>query len=332
MHDAAIILLNYNGAHWLIRFLPILIKYSSKTPIYVIDNASTDESCSFLTNYFSNILVISLSKNKGYAGGYNEGLAQIQSKYYVLLNTDVEVTENWLMPVLSFMEMRPEVAACQPKIRNYLHRNCFDYAGAAGGFIDHLGYPFCRGRMFYTIEQDMGQYDTRPCRCTWASGACLFVRASAFWQIGGFDESFYMHMEEIDLCWRLHTRGYSTYSCTDSVVYHVGGGTLSIDHFQKNFYNYRNNLYMIWKNLSFSYYIRILALRVPLDLLAMLHFIFRGKFLHALGIVRAYMSFWILILRTKRVQSATSSPMSRVLLPFRYFVKGQRTYQSLEDF
>ena len=330
MYDVAIVLLNYNGVHWLLRFLPTLVKYSSQTPIYLIDNASTDESHAFLATYFSNILVISLPKNKGYAGGYNEGLAQIKAKYYVLLNTDVEVTQHWMDPVLSFMEKSPKVAACQPKIRNYLRRTYFDYAGAAGGLIDRLGYPFCRGRVFYTLEQDKGQYDTKPYRCTWASGACLFIRAQAFWKVGGFDEAFYMHMEEIDLCWRLHTYGYSIYSCTDSLVYHVGGGSLHVDHFQKTFYNYRNNLYMLYKNLSFIYYIKLFMLRSLLDMLATLQFILKGKFLHALSVIRAYVACWLLIFKTKRLAKSTvMPPMSLILLPFRYFVKGQRTYLSL---
>ena len=247
----AVVLLNYNGLIWLRRFLPAVLRHSPQESVYVIDNASSDESISYLQQVLPLGHVRRLTKNFGYAGGYNEGLRQISARYYVLLNTDVEVQAGWWQPLYACLEERPRAAACQPKmVAHGTSPKRFDYAGAAGGFLDPLGYPYCRGRIFGHIEQDRGQYDGEPLPCDWASGACCMIRAAAFWEVGGFDARFFMHMEEIDLCWRLQQADYSVYCCTEAEVAHVGGGSLPASHSQKTFFNFRNSLLLLQKQYA----------------------------------------------------------------------------------
>lgn len=221
----AIVILNWNGKKWLKAFLPSLLKYSEQADIYVIDNASTDDDVEFLATNFPTVKVIQNAQNYGFAGGYNEGLKHISADLFCLLNSDVEVSEGWLPPVLDLFNQDETLAAVQPKILDYNQKDQFEYAGAAGGFLDNLGYPFCRGRIFWKLEKDQHQYDD-ILPIFWASGACLFIRSEVFWKVGGFDADFFAHMEEIDLCWRLQNLGYKILYCGHSTVYHVGGGTL----------------------------------------------------------------------------------------------------------
>ena len=247
----AVVILNYNGAAMLGRFLPLVVKYSPGADIVVADNASTDDSVAVAAG-FSSVSVVQLDRNYGFADGYNKALAQIDAEYYLLLNSDVEVTEGWLAPLLSFMEGHPNAVACQPKILAYNNKTHFEYAGAAGGFIDRYVYPYCRGRMFDTLEEDKGQYDD-VCRIFWATGAAMMVRSSAFHSAGGFDGRFFAHMEEIDLCWRMQLCGHKVTVVPQSLVYHVGGGTLPSSSPFKLFLNFRNNLLMLSNNLALTY-------------------------------------------------------------------------------
>ncbi len=249
--QTAIVILNWNGKHFLEQFLPSVTAYSSLPGVSVIvaDNGSTDDSLAFLEAHYPHIRIIRLDQNYGFTGGYNRALMQVEADYYILLNSDIEVTENWLTPLLKLMDDHPEVAVCMPKIRSFHNREYFEYAGAAGGFIDKFGYPFCRGRILKHIEKDEGQYDTTR-EVFWATGACMMVRTEVFRQLGGLDEDFFAHMEEIDFCWRAKRLGYKVMCCPASLVYHVGGGTLPNNTPRKLFLNYRNNLYMLYKNVG----------------------------------------------------------------------------------
>lgn len=248
MSSIAIVILNWNGQRMLAEYLPSVIQHSVGAEVVVADNASTDGSIAFLREHFQEVRVLLLEKNWGFAGGYNKALAQVDADYYVLLNSDVEVTAGWLQPMVDFMDSHPEAAGCQPKLRAVADRGAFEYAGAAGGFIDRLGYPFCRGRIFDTVEQDEGQYDSVE-EVFWTTGACMLIRSADYHAVGGLDDRFFAHNEEIDLCWRLRNRGRHLYCVPESVVYHVGGGTLPKGNPRKTFLNFRNNLTMLYKNL-----------------------------------------------------------------------------------
>ena len=291
----AIAILNWNGKALLEKFLPDVIRHSQGVAdVYVIDNNSSDGSVEFLSSSFTSIKIIQNTDNYGFAKGYNEGLKQIKADYFVLLNSDVQVTENWIQPVIALMESDLKIAACQPKLLNYNIRDEFEYAGAAGGFIDKWGYPFCRGRMFTSFEKDHGQYnDTRE--IFWASGACLFIRASAFNEAGGLDEDFFAHMEEIDLCWRIRNLGYKIFYCSDSTVYHVGAGTLAKQDPKKTFYNFRNNLLLLAKNHAPEYFVLKLLLRGSLDGIAGLRFLLSGDLFHFFALLKAHFSFYALL-------------------------------------
>ena len=272
----SIVILNWNGRQMLHDYLPSILANSQGAEVIVADNASTDESLSLLRKEFPAVRCIQLDKNYGFAEGYNQALRQVEADYYVLLNSDVEVTPGWLTPMTSYLEAHPEVAACQPKIRSLTRRTHFEYAGACGGFIDKLGYPYCRGRLFDTVEEDKGQYDS-ICSVMWATGAALFIRSKCYWEAGGLDGSFFAHQEEIDLCWRLHLRGYDIVCIPQSIVYHLGGGTLPKDNPRKTYYNFRNNLLLLHKNLPESRFRQVLFLRFFLDALASLIFLLRGQ-------------------------------------------------------
>lgn len=254
----AIAILNWNGQSWLEKFLPTVIQHSPNTDVYVIDNASTDQSVDYLLAHFPSVKVIINKENTGFAGGYNNGLQHIDAEIYCLLNSDVEVTENWISPVVKLFEKDPDIAAIQPKILDYHRKNFFEFAGAAGGMIDNLGYPYCRGRIFENLEEDKGQYNDET-EILWASGCSLFIRRKDFWEQNGFDERFFAHQEEIDLCWRLKNTGKKIYYTGESTVYHVGGGTLSRQSPQKTYLNFRNNLSMMLKNLPFPALIGLLS-------------------------------------------------------------------------
>lgn len=268
MDKLAIVILNWNGAAMLRQYLPSVLNHSQdEAVVYVADNASTDGSIELLRQDFPQCRLIMLEKNWGFADGYNKALRQIEAEYYLLLNSDIEVTPNWLTPMLSFMESRPDVAACQPKLLSVADHSRFEYAGACGGFLDRYGYPFCRGRVFETVEHDKGQYD-QPAEVMWATGAALMICAADYWAVGGLDGRFFAHCEEIDLCWRLRIRGRKVCCLPASQVYHVGGGTLPKANPMKTFLNFRNNLTMLYKCLPDSELRHVMRWRWFLDYLA----------------------------------------------------------------
>ncbi len=288
---AAVVILNYNGRQYLEKFLPETIRYSFPHDVYVADNASTDGSVDLLKEKFPQVKVIVNDGNYGYAKGYNEALKHVEADYFVLLNNDVKVTEGWIGSTLSLLDHDPWIAACQPKIRDYYEPDHFEYAGAAGGFIDRYCYPFCRGRIFNTLEKDTEQYPDAM-EVFWASGACLFVKSMAFWQAGGFDDTFFAHMEEIDLCWRLKNLNFKIYVQPASVVYHVGGGTLYKISSRKTFLNFRNNLSTLVKNHPPRKLLFKVLFRLVLDSLAALKFLFEGQPRHFLAVIRAHFAFY----------------------------------------
>ncbi len=284
----SIVILNWNGSAMMKRYLPSVLAFSTQEGVEVIvaDNHSEDDSLTVLSTYFPSVKILRLSNNYGFAEGYNQALSQLKSEYYLLLNSDVEVTEGWLDPMFQYMDTHPEVAACQPKIRSISRRDYFEFAGASGGFIDRYGYPFCRGRIMNVLEKDTGQYDTL-CPIFWATGAALMVRADLFHQVGGFDGRFFAHMEEIDLCWRLNNRGHQIVCIPQSVVYHVGGGTLPKGNPRKTYLNFRNNLLMLYKNLSDEELDPVMRVRTWLDNLAAFSFLLKGSLAECQAVYRA---------------------------------------------
>lgn len=303
MDKVAVVILNWNGKFFLQQFLPSVLAHSSNTRIFVADNCSSDDSLDFLRTTFPQVSIIKISQNEGYSEGYNIALNQIEAEYYVLLNSDVEVTQDWLKPVIELLDRDRSIAACQPKIKSYLEKDKFEYAGAAGGFIDKWGYPFCRGRIFGTIETDTGQYnDTRE--IFWATGACMFVRAEAYHQVGGLDKDFFAHMEEIDLCWRLQKVGYKIFYCGESEVYHVGGGSLSKVNPRKTYLNFRNNISLLYKNLPEEGFYSIIMFRLILDGIAGAKFLISGDPSHCLAVMKAHFSVYKSITALKRKRKA----------------------------
>jgi len=276
MNRVAVVILNWNGVDMLRRYLPGVVQNSPEAEVVVADNGSTDDSMAWLEREMPEVRRIQLDKNYGFAEGYNKGLEPIEAEYYVLLNSDVEVTEGWLQPMLSYLDEHPEVAACQPKLRCEWDKKMLEYAGACGGFLDRLGYPYCRGRIFDTVEEDKGQYDTiQP--IFWATGAALMIRRVAYWEVGGLDGRFFAHQEEIDLCWRLRSRGLGIVCIPQSVVYHVGGGTLPKENPRKTYLNFRNNMLLLYKNLPEERLSSVMRIRFWLDALASLVFLAKGQ-------------------------------------------------------
>jgi len=288
----AIAILNWNGKNWLAKFLPSVIQYSSEAQIFVIDNDSTDDSVLFLESNFPQVKIIQNESNCGFAAGYNEGLKSIIADIYCLLNSDVEVTENWITPITDLFSQNQTIAAIQPKILDYNYRNKFEFAGAGGGLIDNLGYPYCRGRIFDDIETDHGQYDDET-EIFWASGCSLFIRSEDFWKMNGFDERFFAHQEEIDLCWRLKNEGRKIFYTGKSTVYHVGGGTLKKENPQKTYLNFRNNLSMMLKNLPASKAFFILFLRLHLDGYAAFYLAYKNGWKFLWAVLKAHVYFYI---------------------------------------
>ena len=288
----AIAILNWNGKNWLAKFLPSVIQYSSEAQIFVIDNDSTDDSVLFLESNFPQVKIIQNESNCGFAAGYNEGLKSIKADIYCLLNSDVEVTENWITPITDLFSQNQTIAAIQPKILDYNHKNKFEFAGAGGGLIDNLGYPYCRGRIFDDIETDHGQYDDET-EIFWASGCSLFIRSEDFWKMNGFDERFFAHQEEIDLCWRLKNEGRKIFYTGKSTVYHVGGGTLMKENPQKTYLNFRNNLSMMLKNLPASKAFFILFLRLHLDGYAAFYLAYKNGWKFLWAVLKAHVYFYI---------------------------------------
>jgi GT2 family glycosyltransferase len=287
----AIVILNWNGVKLLKKFLKPLVTYTStENEIYVIDNKSTDNSIDYIKSNFPNIKIIKNNGNYGYAKGYNEGLKKINADIFCLLNNDVEVSQNWIKPVMNEFRSNPITAAVQPKILNYKNKDYFDYAGAAGGFIDSLGYPYCDGRIHNIIEKDKKQYDYNK-DIFWASGACLFIRKDIFIKLNGFDESFFNHMEEIDLCWRILKSGLKIKYIYNSKVFHVGGGTLDYNNPKKTFYNFRNSLFTITKNSEKNLF-TTLFFKMIVDGLIGISFLLTFKFIHLLAIIKAHFAFY----------------------------------------
>lgn len=337
MDKVAIVILSWNGSQMLRSFLPSVLKHSEgEAAVYVADNGSEDDSLQLLADSFPSVRTIKLEKNYGFADGYNRALQQVEAEYVVLLNSDVEVTEHWLTPLVDFMDTHPAVAACQPKILSWHNRKRFEYAGAAGGFIDHYGYPFCRGRIFNTLEEDCGQYDT-PMPVFWATGAALFIRLQDFREAGGLDGRFFAHMEEIDLCWRLNARGREVWCIPQSTVYHVGAATLKRENPRKTFLNFRNNLLMLYKNLPDDELKPVMRTRCFLDYLAMLTFFLKGQFPNAKAVRQARKAYHTLrpdffisrqMNMVAMVNNPAKTPWPHSLL-WHCYVKGERTMAAL---
>ncbi|MEM1336165.1 MAG: glycosyltransferase family 2 protein [Bacteroidota bacterium] len=327
----AIVILNWNGAQLLKQFIPIVLRYSSEYAVYVIDNASTDTSVSLLEQEFPEVHIVRNKENLGFAGGYNEGLRTIKADIYCLLNSDVKITENWVPPLLRLFEKDNTIAIVQPKILDLKQPDYFEYAGAAGGFIDRLGYPFCRGRIFQALEKDHGQYDD-DVEIFWATGACMFIRSSVFWELNGFDMDYFAHQEEIDLCWRAKNTGYKVWYTGQSKVYHLGGSTLENSNPKKTYLNFRNSLFSIIKNLPDSTALPLIVARLVLDGIAAGRFLlqFRGK--HAVAIISAHLSFYANFRRVRRKRKRGVQPLKYHVVTsivWSHFVHQEKNFNNL---
>jgi GT2 family glycosyltransferase len=334
----AVCVLNYNGEELLKKFIPTLLEHTPPSigKVYIIDNCSNDNSVQLVQSTWPEIGLVVLGQNFGFTGGYNGGLKSIVAEYFVLINSDVEVTARWLEPMLTLFESTPKIGACQPKVKSYREKGKFEYAGASGGYIDFLGYPFCRGRIFDQIESDQGQYNN-AIEVFWATGACMMIRSSLYFESGGLDESFFAHMEEIDLCWRLQRMGYQIYVQPNSVVYHVGGQTLSKDNPRKTYFNFRNSAYMLYKNTTdWSIYWK-LPLKMLLDFVAGVKFWKDNSFAHFKAVLLAYNSFFRDYSRIRKTRSALKIKMplksqqiySKSII-WHYFVLGRRYFSDLK--
>jgi len=328
MSKTAIAILNYNGKDFLEKFLPTLIKHSNNFPIYIGDNASTDDSVKFITENFSDITLIELGGNFGYSKGYNLLLKQIDADYVALVNSDIEVTTNWLPPLIYQLDQNPNLAAIQPKIKSFTSKSYFEHAGAAGGFVDKYGYPFCRGRIIDTLEKDEGQYED-SIAIKWATGACFLVRHSTFKKVRGFDDDFFAHMEEIDLCWRFYNNGFDVKYTSESTVYHVGGGTLAYESPFKTYLNYRNGLYLLVKNLPKNELGKTLFMRFILDWLSFIYLLLQGKWKLSNAIFKAYLKFF----KTKKqfiakrdIENSRTGFMKNYSIIWNYFIKNKKKY------
>ncbi len=339
MIKIAIVILNWNGKRYLTKFLPSIISNSNNDGycVYIVDNGSSDDSLEWLHQNHSDVEIIKHDRNYGFALGYAKALEQIESEYFVLLNSDVEVTPHWLAPVIQVMDKDKSIAACMPKIKSFENRELFEYAGAAGGFIDKFGYPFCRGRILNSIEKDNGQYDDIR-EIFWASGACMFIRASAYFEAGGLDADFFAHMEEIDLCWRLKRLGYKIIYSPEVTVYHVGGGTLPNNTPRKIFYNYRNNLYLLYKNLPSDRFFYVLLTRLFLDCMSSLVYIVQFKLQFFWSVIKAHFAFYCslgkLLVKRKKLKSKERVSHPGEIFPggilTRFFIKRQRHFSQLD--
>ncbi|TDH28078.1 glycosyltransferase family 2 protein [Segetibacter sp. 3557_3] len=332
--SVAIVILNYNTRHYLEQFLPFVLAsdYPDKQ-VVVADNASTDDSVSWVRSHFPGVKVLVNDRNYGFAEGYNQALRQVKADYYVLLNSDVEVTSDWIMPVIAMFEADEKLAACQPKLLSYHNRHLFEYAGAAGGWIDALGYPFSMGRVFEICETDNGQYDTAS-RIFWASGAAMFVRAKVYHELNGLDPYFFAHQEEIDLCWRMQLAGYAIKSCPQSIVYHVGGGTLPQSD-RKVFLNFRNNLVMVTKNWPPTMLWWKLPLRIVLDVVSAMQALLAGKRGFARAVVQAHFAFYKWLFSTKRENLFSRGRNGKIhgvfsgSIVWAYFIKNKKTFNEI---
>ena len=329
--NIAVVILNWNGRSLLERFLPSVVAYSKEATVYVADNASSDDSVDFVSKAYPEVKIVQNTENGGYAKGYNDALTKIDADVYCLLNSDVEVTENWLTPIISAFEQSEDIAAIQPKILDCKKKTHFEYAGAAGGYIDKLGYPYCRGRIFDTIEKDEGQYD-QDVDIFWASGACLFIRKTVFEEAGKLDEDFFAHQEEIDLCWRIQNMGYRIRYIADSTIYHLGGATLDTMNPKKTYLNFRNNLYMLLKNVSTKRLLGILLIRLIMDGLAALKFLMEGKPSHLVSILKAHISFYLnfnTFIKKGKKLSKTGKYYSIFSVVWQYFILKRKHFDQL---
>ncbi len=329
----AVVILNWNGVELLKTYLPSVVKFSKEAQVYVIDNASTDNSVAFLKNNFPGVKCIHNSKNLGYAGGYNEGLKAVKEDIYILLNNDVEVSQNWLKPIGQTFETKSDIAVIQPKILDYSRPEYFEYAGAAGGFLDFCGYPYCRGRIFTTLEKDKGQYDD-DIEIMWASGACFAIRKKVFESQKGFDETYFAHQEEIDLCWRIFNAGYKIWYCHKSKVYHLGGGTLDALSPKKTFLNFRNSLFNIAKNVAFPLCIVVVLKRLILDAFACLRFLFVFQWKHIFAVLQAHFSFYANVFRINPKQNQNQRKTryyNTFSIVFQYFVLDKKTFRDIHQ-
>jgi GT2 family glycosyltransferase len=332
MATVAVVILNFNGKTFLERYLPSVLQHSGEAEIVVADNASTDGSVAFMKKTFPTIKLLVNDKNEGFAGGYNWALSQIKTEFYVLLNSDIEVTPGWLEPLVELMQSDKRMAACQPKIRSVFQKDYFEYAGASGGFIDRWGYPFCRGRIFEVLEKDQGQYDDAR-EIFWATGACMMVSADVYHKLGGLDEDFFAHMEEIDFCWRAKNEGYKIMVQPASVVYHVGGGTLPKNSPRKTYLNFRNNFMLLYKNLPGNRLWKVLTARLFLDGLAGLKFLVEGNGKDTLAVIKAHFFFYehlqLLRQKRKRLKQKPVSMLYEKSLVKQYFLNKKKYFSQL---
>lgn len=331
-YKVAVVILNWNGKTVMERYLPYVVRHSEfrDTAIIVVDNNSTDDSVEWLAKNYPSVERVVLDSNYGFAGGYNRGLVGIDSEYFVLLNSDVRPSDGWLEPVIRYMDENPDVAVCQPKLMSDRYDGMFEYAGAAGGFIDKYGYPFCRGRIFSCLERDNGQYDDR-CPVMWASGAAFFVRSDIYRKAGGFDESFFAHMEEIDLCWRIRNMGYAVMYVPDSVVYHLGAATLQKENPYKTYLNFRNNLFMLYKNLPDSMLKKVMQVRSVLDFISFMVFLLTFKFSAARAVRKARKDFKSDKCKYKRDinRNCGNFPVKDFSIVCNYYLFGRKIYKKL---
>jgi GT2 family glycosyltransferase len=335
MVKLAIVILNWNGKKHLEEFLPSVLSNSTEADeVVVVDNDSSDDSVLFLQAHYPSIRLIQNNSNGGFAQGYNDGLLKVIAEYYLLLNSDVEVTPGWLKPLITLMDSDHSIAACQPKIKSYLNKNLFEHAGASGGFIDLFAYPFCRGRILHVNEQDEQQYDSKM-EVFWASGACMFVRSTSFWEAGAFDADYFAHMEEIDLCWRMKNLGYKIYTEPASTVYHLGGGTLNYNSPRKTYLNFRNSLFTLYKNSHSKNLYLIIYLRMVIDGIAALKFMTEGKFIHFSAVFKAHLNFYKNIgklnqKRSKLINKKSLNGMYSGSIVFDFYLKGKKKFSSLK--
>lgn len=334
MSRTAVVILNYNGEKLLTQFLPSVIQHSSGADVIVADNNSSDESIHFIKTFYPNVRIIQLDDNYGYCGGYNRALRQVDADYYVLLNSDIEVTPHWLTPMISLLDNNDDIAAVQPKVLSFHHKHTFEHAGAGGGFIDTLGYPFCRGRVFDYVEDDHGQYNDER-EVFWATGACLMIRSDSFKRFGGFDEDFFAHMEEIDLCWKLHRTNQKVFYCGKSTIYHVGAGTLGYRNPRKTYLNFRNGLSLLLKHLNPSELIYKIPLRLCLDWLAAIQFLFKAQPGNFTAILKAHYHVLLHLNRDLRkrkelrrlLPTYSDRMMYKGIVVVDFFVRGRKSFE-----
>ena len=331
----AVVILNWNGKKFLEKFLPSVINNNPAwAKVFVADNGSVDGSLEFLQKQFPEVERIQLGENFGYTGGYNRALKEIEAEYYLLLNSDIEVSPGWIEPMVEQMDARNDVAACQPKILSYYKPECFEYAGAAGGFIDYLGYPFCRGRIFNHLEEDKEQYDD-PAEVFWATGACMMVRAADFYRAGALDDSFFAHMEEIDLCWRLKRTGKKIMCIPASKVYHVGGGTLPKNNPRKTYLNFRNNMLLLAKNLPASKFYPLMLKRIILDQVAAFQFMLKGQVKDSVAVYRAGLSVLKNLRKTRKrgkiLEYKEVLPVYKKSIVWKFFIKRTKCFSDLQS-